>query len=200
MPRARRSGPLLSQALDTLFAQARRPAPHPSDRAIHDLRKNMKQIRAALRLLRSCLGDAAYHLSNARVRDAARPFAPVRDAAVLLSSARHVPLEKCSDAERCYLSELIPRLEVERRSAKRGLTAALHRRARVLAEIQRSLASPQASSRNIEALGAGVGKTYKAGRKAWRRARRRPDDDRLHEWRKQVKYLAGQLDLLQEES
>jgi len=187
------------QALGTLLTQATRPASHPSDKAVHGMRRDMKRIRAALRLLRTCVGEDSYQHSNARVRDAAKPLAPVRDAAVLLSCARRLSLHQYSDAEQGYLNELIPELEVERRSAKRRLTvAALNRRAAVLSDVQRSLASGQTPSCDLEAVSDGIRKTYQAGRKAGRLARRRPDDDRLHEWRKQVKCLANQLDLMQE--
>lgn len=189
----------LYEALAALLSQATRSAAHPSDKVVHGMRRDMKRIRAALRLLRACLGEASYQRSNARVRDAARPLAPVRDAAVLLRSARHFSLHKSSDPEQGYLNKLIPQLELERRLAKRGLTAAaLTRRAAILSDVQQCLASRRTPSCDLKALSQGIRKTYKAGRKAWHRACRRSDDARLHEWRKQVKYLTNQLDLIQD--
>jgi hypothetical protein len=41
----------------------------------------------------------------------------------------------------------------------------------------------------------GIADSYKSGRKAFSKARRRPATRRLHEWRKQAKYLANELDL-----
>lgn len=187
------------QVLRTLLSQATHPAAHPSDKAVHGMRRDMKRIRAALRLFRDCLGEASYQRSNARVRDAARPLAPVRDAAVLLRSARGLSLHKYSDSEQGYLNELMPKLEHERRLAKRQLNAAaLTRQATVLSDVQEQLAPRRTASCDLEAVSDGIRKTYKASRNACRRARRRPDDDRLHEWRKQVKYLTNQLDLMQE--
>src|SRR6266852_835892 len=58
----------------------------PSDPRIHDIRKRLKHCRALLRLLRKSLGKDAYRRENARLRDAARPLMPVRDAAVLVQA------------------------------------------------------------------------------------------------------------------
>ena len=44
------------------------------------------------------------------------------------------------------------------------------------------------------AVSVGVERVYKAGRGAFARARAKPTDSRLHEWRKQVKYLFNQID------
>jgi hypothetical protein len=41
----------------------------------------------------------------------------------------------------------------------------------------------------------GVGRVYNAGRRAFWRVRDKPTEARLHEWRKQVKYLLGQIDV-----
>jgi len=45
------------------------------------------------------------------------------------------------------------------------------------------------------AIGQGLGRVYKAGRRAFGRVRDKPNDGRLHEWRKQVKYLLDQIDV-----
>src|SRR6202795_3516136 len=55
-----------------------------SDPRIHDIRKRLKHCRALLRLLRKSLGNDAYQVENAQLRDAVRPLMPVRDAAVLV--------------------------------------------------------------------------------------------------------------------
>jgi len=68
--------------------------------SVHRMRKELKRARAGLRLLRDAVGKTAYAHENARLRDAARPLAPLRDADVLaatfgrrLNPARSVPSE-----------------------------------------------------------------------------------------------------------
>jgi CHAD domain-containing protein len=51
-----------------------------SDTDIHEARKAVKRARAALRLMRDALPQAAYRRENAALRDASRPLSSVRDA------------------------------------------------------------------------------------------------------------------------
>lgn len=55
----------------------------PFDVRVHEARKRTKEVRALLRLTRDEIGRDAYKRENARLRDAARLLAPVRDAQVL---------------------------------------------------------------------------------------------------------------------
>jgi CHAD domain-containing protein len=43
----------------------------------------------------------------------------------------------------------------------------------------------------------GLKRAFKVGRKSFRRAQDECTDDGLHEWRKQAKYFAGQLEILE---
>ena len=45
-----------------------------SDEVVHEVRKQLKKVRAALRLLRKALGSRTYDRENAVFRNAARPF------------------------------------------------------------------------------------------------------------------------------
>src|SRR5580698_10039159 len=64
----------------------------PRRSSIHEIRKKLKRARAALRLLRDCLGEPVYRRENSRLRDAARPLTPVRDAKVLFATLhQHEP-------------------------------------------------------------------------------------------------------------
>jgi CHAD domain-containing protein len=60
-----------------------RPIP---DEAIHEARKSLKRARAALRLLRDGMTDAAYRRENARLRDAGHLLTPLRDAKSLIDA------------------------------------------------------------------------------------------------------------------
>src|ERR1700722_13870028 len=58
----------------------------PPDEAAFDARKRFKRVRAALRLVRADLGDTVYRRENLLFRDAARPLAEARDAAMLVEA------------------------------------------------------------------------------------------------------------------
>jgi CHAD domain-containing protein len=76
----------LHDALRVMMGNASTMNRPGTDRSVHAARKEMKRARAALRLMRASLGDAAYRRMNGQVRDAARPLTPIRDASVLIRS------------------------------------------------------------------------------------------------------------------
>src|SRR3712207_5368852 len=56
------------------------------EEAVHEARKDMKKLRALLRLLRGELGDRVRARENAAFRDTARHLSGVRDADVMLAT------------------------------------------------------------------------------------------------------------------
>jgi CHAD domain-containing protein len=158
------------------------------DEAVHAARKACKRIRAALRLLRECLGPSVYRRENRNVRDAAKPLTGVRDAFMLRRVLRTLParpaiLQRALDSE--YRGE---RQALERRGARAALKQLMATRGR-LVEL------PAVDSEAASVI-AGVKRIYKEGRRASSEARSR-EDRALHEWRKQAKYLVNQLELLE---
>jgi CHAD domain-containing protein len=171
---------LLDAAIETLRSGR-------DDGAVHAARKACKRVRAALRLLRECLGSDVYRRENKRIRDAAKPLTAVRDAFMLRKTLRAWPkrppaLQRGLDSE--YRRE---RHALERRGARSAL-------GRLTATREGLLDLPSIDSEAASVI-AGVTSIYKAGRKTLRKARHR-DDEVLHEWRKQAKYLLNQLGLL----
>jgi CHAD domain-containing protein len=171
-----------------------------SDEAVHSARKELKKARATLRLLRDALGDAVYRRENAALRDAARPLSEVRDAKVLLDTldrvvcrygarARALPLDGFRQAlYREYAA--IRRRILERPNALKPQRDALRR-------IYERAASWPVGEHGWSVIGAGLTRVYRQGRKALAIAQANPSPENLHEWRKQVKYLWHQLQVLE---
>src|SRR5919201_4778965 len=59
-----------------------------AEEAVHEARKDMKKLRAVLRLARDELGDEVYRRENECFRDAGRRLSGVRDADVMLETLR----------------------------------------------------------------------------------------------------------------
>jgi CYTH domain-containing protein/CHAD domain-containing protein len=168
--------------------------------AIHGARKDLKKIRAVLRLVRGGLGEKAYKAENRRFRDAGRLLSESRDAEVKLET-----LAKLGER----LGDAFPP------SQARAWAAALEAdRARV----QTGAGSGQVEQA-IEAIGAGearipgwslkpdswrllepgLDRCYRRGREALKAVRaEREDDQSVHELRKRVKDLWYQQRLLAE--
>jgi CHAD domain-containing protein len=187
-PIATRKTYLLHEATISLFDEAIAilESRH-DDEAVHEARKACKRIRAALRLLRESVGSVVYRRENSMVRGAAKPLTSVRDAFILRKTLRKLPqtpeiLRQGLDSE--YREA---RLALGRSGAKAAVEQLATIRDRFKDHVRYE---PEA----VSAI-AGVKRVYKVGRKAMKQARHR-NDEALHEWRKQVKYLMNQFRVL----
>jgi CHAD domain-containing protein len=165
--------------------------------SFHGARKEMKRIRAALRLLRPALGRRAYQWANARVRDAATPLTAVRDATALLQTLDKLTGRQ-EDAElRALMTDLHRQLLKNCRAQRRAVTPqCLRQITRRLDQTAERLRARIPRMPDLAAAHRGMSKIYRAGRKAYRLARRLPTTEALHEWRKQVKYLYNDVELM----
>src|SRR5919106_435196 len=159
--------------------------------AVHETRKSLKRLRAAVRLARDELGDEAYRGENVAFRDAGRRLGRARDSQVLL-----VTLDALTDR---YPDEAPPeRFERFKRTLVGQHGAAqrqLHERAAV-GEVRGELRRARArvgdwhfEREGLVALAAGFRRIYRRGRRAYRNASQEPSTENLHELRKRAKYL-----------
>jgi CHAD domain-containing protein len=168
-----------------------------SDEPFHGARKEMKRIRAALRLLRPALGRRAYQWANARVRDAAARLTAVRDATALLQTLDKLTSQQEHGELRALVTDLHQQLLKNRQSQRRSVTLqCLREITQHLAQTADRLRMQVPKMPDLAAAHRGMTKIYRAGRKAYRRARRHPTTEALHAWRKQVKYLYYDVELM----
>ena len=165
--------------------------------SIHGARKQLKRARASLRLLRDAVGKRAYREENRRLRDAARPLAPTRDTDVMITTLSVLLAERAFRTHRPTLTAAKKALAKER--------SVLATRVPV-ASIRMSLEASRARVTqwrmphdSLPIARAGLERIYRRGRKALKRALERPTEARLHELRKQVKYLGAALQTLEPE-
>lgn len=173
----------------------------PSAEAVHESRRDLKKLRALLRLARTSLGGETYRLENAAYRDAARLLSAVRDAGVLLHTFDKLRGELAGHAPQAALDAMQRGLTDARRAAEHTLDP----RER-LPEVVASLATARARidhwpqpgkiDESWHTPGRGLAATYRRGRKAMHRAAEAGAEDDFHGWRKQVKHLAYQCQLL----
>ena len=177
----------------------------PTDHVIHQVRRDLKRARAALRLLRSCIGAPEYHRHNVLIRDAARPLTAVRDSKVMLETLRGLALDplaqrpgeaavKTGDP---FVRLLNRELHRERAEARRRLGAReLRAAAAAMRAVRRAIEAVADAQLRQGTLGVGLERTYSAARKAYARVTQRSTDERLHEWRKQTRYSLNELDMV----
>jgi CHAD domain-containing protein len=169
-----------------------------TDADIHDARKQLKKARAALRLLRGSIGEIAYRRENVALRDAARPLGVARDSRVLVA-ALDALLERHKSTLNAVRSDKLRRiLRQEQTQARRALTRTFmaKHRAALRAVIKRS-ERWRLRGDDWVVVGDGLTRSYRRGRKNFATAKQSRDTECLHDWRKQVKYLWHQLQIVQ---
>jgi CHAD domain-containing protein len=171
-----------------------------SDAAVHRARKQLKKGRADLRLLRKALGSQTYTYENSALRDVARPLTAVRDARALMDTLATLVEHSEVQAQALDLAQVQLALrdeycEVRQHVLNEGNT---------LESLEASLQAARARAkrwplgrRGWSVLGTGLKRIYRNGREAFAVAQADPSQEHLHEWRKQVKYLWHQLQVLQ---
>lgn len=194
----------LESALD-MFSD---PAATP-DSVVHTSRKAMKRVRAMLRLVRSEIGDKAYRYENTELRDAARMLSSVRDAAVTVDTVRlladrfegALPVDVFD-----RMSERLDRRAIDIRQRVLFETDAIPVVGRTLERARSRLAGwPTGAEKQVyqhavrdsyRAVAPGLGQTYGRGRREMIEAYARPSTEAFHQWRKRVKYLRYQTEML----
>jgi CHAD domain-containing protein len=165
--------------------------------AVHEARKDMKKLRALLRLMRGELGDELYVQENACFRDTARQLSGVRDADVMILTLADLERrygELPGAARRLRPALVAHRFRVSAGSMRPGVQSAID----TLTEARERVAEWPLQTDGFEAFEEGLTRGYRRGRKAFRRAQELPSPEHMHEWRKRVKDLWYHVSLLQE--
>lgn len=169
------------------------------NKGVHDARKNFKRLRAALRLIRGEIGDDVYKREDARFRDAARLIASARDSWVMVETLDKLVAEYQQHLAQQAFSgvrqTLVHQYEIVKQDALEGEDT-----------IPAVVGILQAACTRIEKLpiqreGFGVFREglqiiYGQGQKTMAQAYAQPNPEHFHEWRKCVKYLWYQIEIL----
>jgi CHAD domain-containing protein len=167
------------------------------DRHVHEVRKATKRVRAVLRMVRDDIDQRDYFRLNLEVRDLARDLSQIRSAVVQVELLESVIANDDSlAADTGDIHRDLASMADELRSGLRGrfLEDLLLRMEDVRSGVEgiRFLEGEKASF-------GGIRKTYRRGRGSMSRAYVSPSVQSFHAWRKQVKYLRHQMEVLEEE-
>jgi CHAD domain-containing protein len=169
------------------------------EEAVHDARKDMKKLRALLRLVRGELGEKTFRRESAAFRDAARELAGVRDADVMLATLGaleerypdELPADAAGGLRQALEAHKLRTAAGARGQAAKGAIA-------ILSEARGRVKDWPLEQDGFETFEAGLRRTYRRGRRDWRTAASDPSPENLHEWRKRVKELWYHCSILEE--
>jgi CHAD domain-containing protein len=166
---------------------------------VHAARKNFKRLRAVLRLVRFGIGESAYQSENEAFRDAARPLSEIRDAKVLIEALSKLKKRTSNSKKSVGFRETRKRLIEQQRQVHNHVIRRQHAIPKTAAVVAAALermddwTDQKFRWRDVET---GFRQVYREGRKMFDRVKADPTIEKLHEWRKQAKYLRYQLELL----
>ena len=156
-------------------------------------------MRAVLRLVRLAIGESTYRFENELFRDAGGPLSEVRDAKILVEALDKLK-ECCGDEAGAdsFAAVRMSLIEHQQQVRKRVLEeqGSLSTAETILREALNRVDDWSDAPNRWRELGVGVKHIYRRGREAFDDAKADRSDERLHEWRKQVKYLRYQLEVL----
>jgi CHAD domain-containing protein len=158
------------------------------EEAVHEARKSLKKSRAIVRLSRSAMGPL-YGEANALLRDIGRSLSVVRDAGVLVTTIDKLA-ETTHEPTTGNLIEPIRQILLERRDRVTDIAMTDRLQERASKGIRRAnVLLTKVAWERLEwaVVEKGLRREYDRGRSAFRAARRDPDGEATHEWRKRVK-------------
>lgn len=172
----------------------------PSE-AVHDVRKRLKEMRALLRLIRDEIGHEVYKREDTCFRDMGRRLANVRDAQVRVETLDGL-LQYCGDAiAPDAFTDIRQAMTDYHQSACHYLLKEEETIIDVLTELklaQERIVNWPFKHKGWAAIGGGLKRVYKRGYQRMAVALQAPTVENLHNWRKRVKYLRYQIQLLRQ--
>ena len=166
--------------------------------AIHCARKDIKKVRAVMRLVRPRIKKKKFVRLTRPLRDAANHLAAPRDAYIkaqtLRKLAHHFKGQLAPGALRHVRADLRKDFDDELKRFGQNHTASAVEKA--LCQVMKALERLKINGRGWRALSPGVKAAYREGRRAYQRARKDPSPENFHRWRKRTKDLWYHVRLL----
>jgi len=170
--------------------------------AIHGARKDLKKLRAVVRLARDELGKDLFRAENRRYRDAGRVLSGSRDAEAKLETLAALRSHFGEDLPVDATERWESALEAERDEvaiAARGETAApIGKALKAVEQGRAQIATWPLKTDSWSLVGPGLARCYRQGRRAMRRTLADPSAENVHQWRKRAKDLWYQLRIVRE--
>ncbi|HEX8753082.1 MAG TPA: CHAD domain-containing protein [Solirubrobacterales bacterium] len=163
--------------------------------AVHGARKDMKKLRAVVRLLREPLGEGPYAEENARYREAGRALSASRDAQVMVETLDALA-DRSPGLPAAALDVWRGALRRDREQVAATDAAGVARAIELIEPAPERIAAWPLDGGGWKLIDAGLRRAYRRGRAAMEQAREDGRAESFHQWRKRAKDLWYQQRLL----
>jgi CHAD domain-containing protein len=188
---------LVEQSEDALQQLRSAKTEAAQHKAVHEVRRSFKKIRAGLRLIRDVV--PFYKEVNVYYRDQARRISLVRDATANLEVFDLLE-KRYSDGLKDQSLAPIRQLLLEHQQSLAvevfQQNDTLHSMAYELEAQINFIRDWDFKVKGFSAIRPGIQRVYERGRKAMQKAHSKGKEKDWHEWRKRIKYLRYQIDIL----
>jgi CHAD domain-containing protein len=164
--------------------------------AIHEVRKDVKQLRAMLRLARAGVKPSEYRRLMDNLKQAADLLAGARDAFVKTTALDSLKSHFKDELALHPFRVISARLSQDCRESRKGLAKKLKTSGRIFNRICKDFDRLDVAGSDWRLPGWGIKRMYRDGRRAWRMAEETGKAEHFHEWRKRAKDLYYQVGLL----
>src|SRR5436309_572227 len=173
---------------------------HPAKQrgvTVHEVRKHLKKLRAALRLTVGGVGKKQYACEDRCVREIGRLVSDLRDAQVRLQTLIQMRDETAKGSGENHFARIEELLSLERESFSAAFAGWQKQAIPKLERIGERLSKWPLAGITWKQICGTVGRTYKRGQRGLAKTIKKPQPENFHAWRKRVKDLWYQLRILQ---
>ncbi len=164
---------------------------------VHEVRKHLKKLRAALRLTLSEVGKSRHAREDRCVREIGRLVSDLRDAQVRLQTLIQLRDETAKGSGENHFPRIEELLSLERESFSAAFAGWQKQAIPKLERVGERVSKWPLAGITWKQICGTVGKIYKRGQRGLARTIKKPQPENFHAWRKRVKDLWYQLRILQ---
>ena len=173
---------------------------HPAKQrgvAVHEVRKHLKKLRAAMRLAVGEVGKSQHAREDRCVREIGRLVSDLRDAQVRLQTLIQLRDETAKGSGKSHFPRIEELLSLERESFSAAFDGWQKQAIPMLEGVEERLSKWPLDGINWRQICGAVEKIYKRGQRGLAKTIKKPQPENFHAWRKRVKDLWYQLRILQ---
>jgi CHAD domain-containing protein len=164
---------------------------------VHEVRKHLKKLRAAMRLAIPEVGKSRHATEDRCVRKIGRLVSDLRDAQVRLQTLIQLRGETAKRSENSPFPRVEELLSLERESFSAAFAGWQKRAIPQLERVETRLLNWPLEDLSWKQVCGAVCKIYKRGQRGLEKTIADPEPEKFHAWRKRVKDLWYQLRILQ---
>src|SRR5438094_272129 len=173
---------------------------HPAKQrgvTVHEVRKHLKKLRAAMRLAVAEVGKKQYACEDRCVREIGRLVSDLRDAQVRLQTLIQLGDDTAKGSGENHFSRIEELLSLERESFSAAFDGWQKQAIPKLERVEERLSKWPLERISWSQICGAVEKIYKRGQRGLAKTIKKPVPENFHAWRKRVKDLWYQLRILQ---